>query len=100
MCVGESPVGNTLYRQTYMYRHTICRQCLCFADRHIIAVRHTFADRHICVDGLCVAKSLYADRLSDVIPYVQFKKNNPCIQIYANETNNKLIMMHIAGQLE
>jgi hypothetical protein len=27
-----------------------------------------------CVDGLCVAKSLYADRLSDVIPYVQFKK--------------------------
>jgi hypothetical protein len=71
-----------------------------FADRHIIAVRHTFADRHICVDGLCVAKSLYADRLSDVIPYVQFKKNNPCIQIYANETNNKLIMMHIAGQLE
>jgi hypothetical protein len=26
------------------------------------------------VDGLCVAKSLYADRLSDGIPYVQFKK--------------------------
>ena len=59
-----------------------------------------FLPTYSYVDDLCVAKSLYADRLSDVIPYVQFKKNNPCIQIYANETNNKPIMMNIAGQLE
>jgi hypothetical protein len=29
-----------------------------------------------CVNALCVAKSLYTDRLSDDIPYVQFKKKN------------------------
>jgi hypothetical protein len=34
-----------------------------------------------------------------VFPMCSLKKNT-CIQIYANETNNKLIMMHIAGQLK
>jgi hypothetical protein len=58
-----------------------------------------FLPTYSCANGLCVAKSLYTDRLCDVIPYVQFKKKS-CIQIYANEINNKLIMMHIAGQLE
>jgi hypothetical protein len=28
-----------------------------------------------CANSLCVAKSLYTDRLSDVIPYVQLKKH-------------------------
>jgi hypothetical protein len=57
-----------------------------------------FVPTDSCANSLCVAKSLYTDRLSDVIPYVQLKKT--CRQIYANETNNKLIMMHITGQLE
>jgi hypothetical protein len=81
-----------------MYRHTICRQWLYFCRRTYLYRRADFC-RHILVSTACVAKSLYADRLSDGIPYVQFKKNT-CIQIYANETNNKLIMMHIAGQLK
>jgi hypothetical protein len=57
-----------------------------------------FLPTYSCANGLCVAKNLYTDRLSDVIPMCSLKKS--CIQIYANETNNKLIMMHIAGQLE
>jgi hypothetical protein len=59
-----------------------------------------FLPTYSCVNALCVAKSLYTDRLSDVIPYVQFKKKESCIQIYANKTNNKPIIMNIAGQLE
>jgi hypothetical protein len=35
-----------------------------------------FLPTYPCVNALCVAQSLYTDRLSDVIPYVQFKKKN------------------------
>jgi hypothetical protein len=35
-----------------------------------------FLPTYSCANGLCVAKNLYTDRLSDVIPYVQFKKNH------------------------
>ena len=98
MCVGESPVGNTLYRQTYMYRHTICRQCLCFC-RQTYLCRQTDFCRHILASTTCVSLKVYmpTDCLM-LFPMCSLKKS--CIQIYANETNNKLIMMHIAGQLE
>ena len=55
----------------------------------------------IYVSTACVSLKVYmpTDCLM-LFPMCSLKKNNPCIQIYANETNNKPIMMHIAGQLE
>jgi hypothetical protein len=68
------------------------------ADRHVFLVAHIFGDV-IVVSTTTVSLKVYMMTDCLTLFFVSGKKNT-CIQIYSNETINKLVTIHTVRQLE
>jgi hypothetical protein len=68
------------------------------ADRHVFAIAHILGDV-IIVSTTSLSLKVYMAKDCLTLFFVSGKKNT-CIQIYSNETINKLVTIHTSRQLE